>query len=91
MAANRRVNVEYKKLQETPLDWAKVSIPDDANVLKWKASLTGPEGTPYDGGVFSLDITIPQEYPFKPPEVDVCLQEFLTFIFFYFLFFFFFF
>jgi ubiquitin-conjugating enzyme E2 D/E len=32
-------------------------------------SIVGPEGTPYAGGKFELDIKIPVDYPFKPPEV----------------------
>ena len=31
--------------------------------------IKGPPGSPYDGGTYALDIKIPPEYPFKPPEV----------------------
>ena len=30
--------------------------------------VVGNEGTPYAGGVFELDITITDRYPFEPPK-----------------------
>ena len=38
----------------------------DLNVLG--ATILGPEESPYAEGSFSLDIRIPQRYPFEPPE-----------------------
>ena len=32
-----------------------------------KGSFKGPPGTPYEGGLYKIDIKIPTEYPFRPP------------------------
>lgn len=34
-----------------------------------KGSIQGPSGSPYEGGVFEIDIHIPIEYPFEPPKM----------------------
>lgn len=44
--------------------WAKA---DRLNELE--AQIQGPEGSPYEKGIFKLSISIPDRYPFEPPKV----------------------
>mmetsp|Transcript_9135 Transcript_9135/g.20139 ORF Transcript_9135/g.20139 Transcript_9135/m.20139 type:complete len:571 (+) Transcript_9135:62-1774(+) len=44
-------------------------FPAPDNLLFWRALIEGPEGSPFEGGVFSLAVTLPNNYPFKPPQI----------------------
>lgn len=36
---------------------------------EWFVTIEGPAGTVYAGGTFGVVVTLPNEYPFKPPAV----------------------
>lgn len=42
---------------------------DNPDPLKLRATVLGPEGTPYAGGTFEIEIEVPAQYPLLPPEV----------------------
>lgn len=48
-----------------------MELKDESDLLKWRGTIKGPVGTPYEGGKFSIDIELPADYPFVPPKVDV--------------------
>jgi len=68
-AAVRRVLQELKKVsEEEPAGIHIFPSPDD--VTFWRVLLEGPPGSPFVGGVFSVAVTIPSDYPFKPPKIQ---------------------
>jgi len=70
MSVMKRVMKELKELQENPLPDDSATVqPVNEDYMHWQATLTGPQGTPYEDGLFFLDIEFPVDYPFKPPKI----------------------
>ncbi|XP_061183087.1 ubiquitin-conjugating enzyme E2 T-like [Saccostrea echinata] len=42
---------------------------NDEDITQLSAQVLGGEGTPYEGGIFKLEVQIPDRYPFEPPKV----------------------
>lgn len=74
MAATRRLNKELSDLRSSEQRLFREIRVDESNILHWKGLLC-PDQSPYDSGAFKIEINMPEEYPFKPPEI-----KFLTWI-----------
>merc|ERR1712054_207343 len=42
-------------------------FPAPDNLQFWRALIEGPQGSPFEGGVFALNVIVPDDYPFRPP------------------------
>ncbi|XP_066948779.1 ubiquitin-conjugating enzyme E2 T-like [Macrobrachium rosenbergii] len=63
-----RLKKECQQLLESPP--VGVSCwPEADDLTTFTAVIFGEEGTVYDGGVFKLEIEVPEKYPFQPPNV----------------------
>ncbi len=69
MSAAARLKKELTDLVKGEAESGVVATPINDNIMHLTGSLKGPDGTPYDGGTFIVDIIIPQQYPFEPPKM----------------------
>ena len=40
-----------------------------SNIFHWQGTIIGPKNSPYEDGVFLLDIKLPEKYPFCAPRM----------------------
>lgn len=67
MSRSKRI---YKELEDVDADKASgvtLEVLEGLNHLR--GTFTGPPDSPYAGGLFVVDIQVPDEYPFKPPKM----------------------
>ena len=65
---HNRIKKEYQDLQKEKNSNVQVKLVNN-DIRHWKGRIKGPIDTCYQGGIFDVDIMIPDDYPFKPPKM----------------------
>ena len=64
----KRINKELQEFNEDPPGNYSAG-PIDNDLFEWEATLIGPQDSPYENGLFDLNIQFPEDYPFRPPKI----------------------
>jgi ubiquitin-conjugating enzyme E2 G2 len=67
--AHRRLLQEYRALTNNPPEGITAGPVSEDDLLYWEALIQGPEGTPFEGGVFPAELRFPKDYPLAPPTM----------------------
>ena len=66
--ACRRINKELK-------DWTNdngiFAAPKEDDIFHWEGIIVGPKNSLYEHGLYHFTVTLPPDYPFKPPKVRI--------------------
>lgn len=64
----RRIIKETQRLMQEPVPGIN-AIPDENNARYFHVVVAGPNDSPFEGGVFKLELFLPEDYPMSAPKV----------------------
>ena len=67
--ARNRIRIELSKFNKNPPTNIGFGPVNDDDYLHYEGIILGAKDTPYEGGIFLLDIIFPYYYPYNPPKI----------------------
>lgn len=67
-ALSRRIIKETARLLQEPVPGIS-AVPDENNARYFHVIVTGPSDSPFEGGLFKLELFLPEDYPMSAPKV----------------------
>ena len=64
----RRIVKETQRLIAEPVEGISAA-PTEENMRYFNVVIVGPSSSPYEGGVFKLELFLPEDYPMAAPKV----------------------
>ena len=68
--AMARIQSEIEKIEREPIENCTAGPVNPNDLFVWNATIMGPTDSPYQGGLFLLQIEFTPQYPFSPPKVS---------------------
>ena len=68
MAIPPRIMKETQRLAAEPIVGI-YAAPSETNARHFFVKIAGPADSPYEGGLFALELFLPEEYPLVAPKV----------------------
>ncbi|KAG8951386.1 Ubiquitin-conjugating enzyme 13 [Tulasnella sp. 424] len=68
MALPKRIIKETERLIADPAPGISAA-PHEDNMRYFDVTIAGPQGSPFEGGIFKLELFLPADYPMTPPKV----------------------
>ncbi|KAF7683419.1 Ubiquitin-conjugating enzyme E2 D4 [Astathelohania contejeani] len=71
-----RIMKEIMEMSMDPPSNVSAGPKSEHELNVWSATIMGPDGTPYQGGIFQLEIILPANYPFSAPKISFLTKIF---------------
>jgi len=76
MDATQVIRNDLRIMRKDPPPGCSAGPKTPGNLFQWACTINGPENTPYEGGVFDLDIEFSKDYPKKAPQIKFVTKIF---------------
>lgn len=73
-SAIRRIMAELQDLERNPSPEYRVHA-SESNLFEFHFTVRGPEDSDFSGGVYHGRIILPENYPYRPPDIVLLTVE----------------